>query len=147
MYIHIHTYIIYNVSVSRKALSLNYSTCVFWSDLHHRVPAGQPVFSAQHCASADHQAEGDSSGRVQSLHEGSESHPHPGASAGDSVRAAALQTWGACLLWNIRLHHAHIDALPGGERKYVFLPLLRHLSFFYSFLLFRIFSFFSCFFF
>lgn len=76
-------------------------------------PSGQSVLSLEHRASAHHQAEGDPSGGVESLHESRESHPHPGASSGNSVCSASLQAGGTGLLRNIRLHHAHTDALPG----------------------------------
>lgn len=76
-------------------------------------PSGQSVLSPEHRASAHHQAEGDPSGGVESLHESRESHPHPGASSGNSVRPASLQAGGTGLLGNIRLHHAHTDAFPG----------------------------------
>lgn len=76
-------------------------------------PLGQFVFPAQHRAGAHHQTESDSSSRIQPVHESRESHPHPGASPGNSVRSVSLQARRTGLLWNIRLHHAHIHALPG----------------------------------
>lgn len=57
-------------------------------------PSGQLVLPAEHRESAHHQAEGDPPGGVESLHEGGPSHAHPGASAGNPVRPAALQAGG-----------------------------------------------------
>lgn len=81
--------------------------------LIHWRPLGQFVFPAQHRAGAHHQAESDSSSRIQPVHESRASHPHPGASPGNSVRSVSLQARRTGLLWNIWLHHAHIHALPG----------------------------------
>ena len=52
---------------------------------------GQFVFPAEHRAGAHHQAESDSSSRIQPVHESRKSHPHPGASPGNSVRPDSLQ--------------------------------------------------------
>lgn len=73
---------------------------------------GESVLSAEHRASPHHQAQGDPSSRVESLHEGRASHSHPGAAVGNSVCPASLQTWRTGFFWNLRLHHAHTDALP-----------------------------------
>lgn len=74
---------------------------------------GQFVLSSEHRASSHHQAEGDPPGGVQPLHEGGQGHPDPGASSGNPVCPAPLQAFGSGLLWNLRLHHAHFNALPG----------------------------------
>lgn len=74
---------------------------------------GQFVLSTEHCPSAHHQTEGDPSSRVEPIPEGSESHPYPGPPSGNSVCPAPLQAIGTGFLWNIRLHHAHTNALPG----------------------------------
>lgn len=96
-------------------------------------PLGQFVFPAQHRAGAHHQAESDSSSRIQPVHESRESHPHPGASPGNSVCSVSLQARRTSLLWNIRLHHAHIHALPGeiillvsADSSQIFLCLFIH---------------------
>lgn len=86
------------------------------------APPGEPVLPAQHRPGSDHQAEGDPPGRVQSVHEGGQSHAHPGSSAGHRVRPAALQTRRTRLLRDIRLHYAHPDALPGEPGS----PLIYH---------------------
>lgn len=62
------------------------------------LSAGQPLLSAKHCASAHHQTEGDPPSRVESLHEGGQSHPHPRAPAGYPVRLAPLQARGTGFL-------------------------------------------------
>lgn len=77
------------------------------------LPLGQFVLSPKHCASAHHQTEGDPSSGIQSVHESRKSHSHLGASTGNSVCFASLQASGTGLLWNIWLHHAHTNALPG----------------------------------
>ncbi|XP_061648622.1 calcitonin gene-related peptide type 1 receptor isoform X1 [Phyllopteryx taeniolatus] len=63
--------------------------------------------------SAHHQAQGDPSSRVEPLHEGRESNSHPGTASGHPICPASLQAGGAGFLRNLRLHHAHTDALPG----------------------------------
>lgn len=80
-------------------------------------PLGQFVFPAEHREGAHHQAEGDSSSRIQPVHESCESHPHPGASPGNSVCPDSLQARRTSLLWNIWLHHEHIHALPGERMR------------------------------
>lgn len=100
----------------------------------HLRSVGQFVFPAEHCAGAHHQAEGDASSRIQPVHESRESHPHPGASPGNSVRSDSLQARRTNLLWNIWLHHEHIHALPG-ERMckrfvwFLFKAITRKLNF------------------
>lgn len=66
--------------------------------LIHPRPLGQFVFPAEHRAGAHHQAEGDSSSRIQPVHESCESHPHSGASPGNSVRPNSLQARRTSLL-------------------------------------------------
>ncbi len=55
---------------------------------------GESVLPAEHLKGSHHQAEGDTPGRVEPLHEGCESHPHPHPSARHPVRPAPLQAPG-----------------------------------------------------
>lgn len=62
------------------------------------LPLGQFVLSTKHCASPHHQTEGDPPSRVESLHEGSESHPHFGPPSRNTVCPTSLQARGAGIL-------------------------------------------------
>lgn len=70
---------------------LRYFLAVHYSWPNLRRIGGEPFLPVEHRAGSHHQAESDASGRVQPLHAGCESHPHPHPSAGYSVCPATLQ--------------------------------------------------------
>lgn len=94
-----------------KSFRSNKST--FQWQILHLFP-GESLFPAQHRPHPHHQAEGDTPGRVESVHEGSACHSYSCPSAGNSVCPTSLQTCGACHIRDLWLPHEHLNALSGG---------------------------------
>lgn len=74
---------------------------------------GQSLFPAKYYQSFGYQVARYAPGRVQHVHEGSESHPDPGSPAGNTVCHHSLEAGEPAGWWSLRVHNAHTHALPG----------------------------------
>lgn len=77
------------------------------------ISAGELILLTKYYKSVGNQVERHTSGRVQHVHEGSESHPDPGSPAGNSVCHFPLEAREPAGWGGLRVHHAHTHALPG----------------------------------
>lgn len=86
-------------------------TLVFF--IYFLLSPGEPLLFTKYYKSVGDQVERHTPGRVQHVHEGSESHPDPGAPAGNTVCHYSLEAREPLSWGGLRVHHAHTNALPG----------------------------------
>lgn len=89
-------------------------------------PTGEPFLPAEYRPCSHHQAERHPQGRVQPVHESSESHPDSGATAWHRVCAVPMATRGPDRWGGVRLRDAHPHALPGGQQHTALLTCPEH---------------------
>lgn len=80
---------------------------IYWLSL------GEPILLTKYHKSAGYQVERYTPCRVQHVHEGSESHPDPGAPAWNTVCHFSLEARKPTGRGGLRVHHAPTHSLPG----------------------------------
>lgn len=99
--------------LSKKARGTHGSEQLLIMSVLCSLSAGEPLLLTEYYPSAGDQAEGHTPCRVQHVHEGGESHSHPGAAARNPVCHFPLEAGEPAGWGGLRVHHAHTYALPG----------------------------------